>query len=254
MKIVTFTRPGTKNIGDLTAPWFNFFPEPSDTYHVRNGKMPAPGEYDVAVFGGGLYPKTQRIGQWIHKNKELGAKGTIMVGWGVGSNWGKLDDSNFELFSQRENFDNWAPCPSCMMSLLDRYRTKNPDYQAVFYQNDGLESLTSMTNKKLGPILGNHHDSLEEIIKFLASGKVVVTSSFHGMFWATMLGRKVGVVPIRKKLRDAKWVPVYIRDPGNWHRVVNEGKAYPGALDEARSKTLEFYKKFKSILERKTCN
>lgn len=250
MSIVTFNRPNTKNIGDIIAPWFNFFPEETDTHPIRSKKLPEPGKYDVAVFGGGLYPRTPILEAWVRKNKQMGDEGTVTVGWGVGSNCGRFNDSAFTLFSQRENHDNWAPCPSCMMSKLDKYRKAKPAHEVVFYQNDDLKLLKDMTSKPLGPTLGNNHPDIDEVLAFLASGDIVVTSSYHGMFWATMLGRKVGTVPIRPKLRNAKWPPVYIADPGNWRRVHKEGRNYPAALDEARNKTREFYKKFCILVEK----
>ncbi len=164
MNIVTFNRPDTKNIGDIVAPWYNYFPEKTDTCAIRSDRLPAPGAYKLAVFGGGMYPE-KKFESWICENQKPGTAGTAIVGWGVGSNTSRLDDSAFSLFSQRENYDNWAPCPSCMLPRLSELRDRKPTNPVVFYKNDELTPMADMISGKVASLLDNHHGSLDEVLE-----------------------------------------------------------------------------------------
>lgn len=237
-----FIRPNTKNLGDLHSGWSLYFDSHSPVFDIIKGPLPDPGEFGTVVIGGGLLPFRDVYQDWFKKNKSMGTSGSKVVAWGVGSNDGTLSADGYALFSQRENVGNWAPCPSCMSTLIDRYRNTPPIWDVVFYQNDGLEDMGSV-----GPRLGNHHHSFEDAIRFLSSGDCVVTTSYHGYYWATLLGRKVVVVPIRPKLKNCKWAPTYIKNVKGWREGLNVARPHPGALAEARECTLDFYKKLCSI-------
>lgn len=52
----------------------------------------------------------------------------------------------------------------------------------------------------LGPddFLTNSAMNLETAVSFLGSSEVVLTTSYHGLYWATLLGRKVIVLEARE--------------------------------------------------------
>jgi len=79
--------------------------------------------------------------------------------------------------------------------------------------------------KGIGPHMTNLAGDMEEVIAFLASGEVVVTSSYHGAYWARLLGRKVALLPRGSKFwhlppappRDRPWVPGMLKA----HKEIN---------------------------------
>lgn len=242
--VAAFIRYKTKNLGDLHSGWHHYFPLARDEYEIIEGPLPSPGKYKVVVIGGGLLPFREPYQGWFKANAQLGNKRSKVVAWGVGSNTGKLNSKGYDLFSQRERVGEWCPCPSCMMSIFDECRDIPVTQQVVFYQNDGLRDIGDVA-----PKMGNHHGNIVDVMKFMASAEVVITSSFHGLYWATLLGKKVGTIPIRPKLCDVPWPPVYLQDPKNWKRVLTEGKTYPDSLRQARERTNTFYEQLLKVCQ-----
>lgn len=103
-------------------------------------------------------------------------------------------------------------------------------------------------------------NALEKAIKFLSEAEYIITNSFHGAYWATLLNRKVIVLPFSKdgnikfsdKFLTLKYKPVYIDSfegiENFLEEKLKEAKNYKDALKDARTRNIEFYKKVKSSL------
>jgi hypothetical protein len=133
----------------------------------------------------------------------------------------------------------WVPCVTCMSPLFDQsYAVK---HEVVVFANRGLKGNSQYIPKNFDPslIFGNLRHSMAEIIAFLGSAETVVTSSFHGAYWATLLGRKVVAIPTSSKFYGLMH-PVPICHAADWKRFAKLARTYPEALGECRAANLAF--------------
>lgn len=86
----------------------------------------------------------------------------------------------------------WVPCASCMHGAFDLDYTP-PEHQFAIY--DHYEHPVPVTADQLGkldvPRRNNRSEEIEPVIKFLANAKTILTSSYHGVYWALLLGKHV---------------------------------------------------------------
>jgi len=68
----------------------------------------------------------------------------------------------------------------------------------------------------------------------------VVTNSYHGAYWATLLGRRVVAIPNMSKMYRFKHAPVIGRAQ-DWRKLAALAVAYPEALAECRAANLAFF-------------
>jgi hypothetical protein len=126
----------------------------------------------------------------------------------------------------------WVPCASALLPHFDRLRATRPTVPAVAYEH--LERPLDVDLPKL-----SNAAQLEEALAHLASGEVVVTNTYHGAYWATLLGRRVvAAEAFSNRLRFMKHQPAFVESVANWASV--DLTAYPLALEECRDANLEF--------------
>lgn len=102
----------------------------------------------------------------------------------------------------------WLPCASCMHPAFDRDRTIEREFVVYSHAKYQL-SLPGI------PELSHTERSLEKVLDFLGSSETVITSSYHGAYWATLLGRKVLAFPFTSKFLTLKY-PLGIYPQPNW--------------------------------------
>lgn len=78
-------------------------------------------------------------------------------------------------------------------------------------------------------------------LRFLARFEFIVTNSYHGVYWATLLGRKVICLAFKNGLFSFRHAPAYF-DPAEPSRAFDEAQAYPDAIDECRDANIGFYR------------
>jgi len=222
---------------------------------ARSSWKGAVSNADVLIIGGGglLEIDFFRSGfDYISQNRKIGSK---LVLWGAGHNnwqigdWRKLKQSvsidhfGFDMIGIRDfnQGHRWVPCASCMAPEFD---TKpEPAHDIVIYAH-----AATLKNPKLAsslpsglPILDNQAP-FKEVIDFLASGDLVLTDSFHGMYWATLLGRRAIAFPSSSKFYTSRH-PMPLCDPSDWKAFTSMAQRYPDALAECREENLKFSKK-----------
>ena len=242
----------TPNAGDFAscpAQWFDF-----PTHRVQNYDEPI-GNAKAVVYGGGT------MMNWL-QDRELPPIPCIT--WGIGSSrhggftepW--PDPGGFALtglreWSQREwnpgteEDEGWTPCASCMSPLFDG--TWPIKHEAVLFVN-ASPSIKSRYPVAVGglPVMENDRP-MAEIVAFLASAEVVITDSYHGIFWATLLRRRVVALPYSSKFYGFRHPPAYSRDRGlDWRDAAKEALVYPAALAECRAASLAFYERVMGVL------
>ncbi|GLS81565.1 hypothetical protein [Paracoccus marinus] len=249
-------RDDPTNVGDHVCPPYKYFDfRDAPVYDVMDPSADLSTEKVVVVGGGGLgrrYFRKQldRIAASPRPYK--------LVAWGVGADTvidksgAALDPAgDYDLFSPFfDAFDivgirswsedqrfTWVPCASSMSGLLDIYRDKPPTRTIGYYQHKH----TRMGVGTGDTVMTNNGTDLESKLRFLADHEYIVSNTYHGVFWATLLNRKVLCLPFKSGLFSYKHKPAYITTerPGDddLHRAVS----YDSSLEECRAANVAFY-------------
>lgn len=177
--------------------------------------------------------------------------------WGAGHN--SPDDTTFDKikwpkvlskynkigirdFSNTSRFE-WTPCASCMHpALTKKYSIKNDviwfEHKKQMIKDFGTDPI---------PRFINSGDNVEQTIELLGSANIILTNSYHGAYWGTLLKKKVIVVggAWSSKFKFFKHPPVLLGKKDEWQNYRDHAPVYDSALDECRSATQEFWQNIK---------
>ncbi len=95
-------------------------------------------------------------------------------------------------------------------------------------------------------MLTNRGLPAKQVLEFIAKGETVVTSSYHGVYWAQLLGRKVICVPYGEKFRTFQHLPTYA-EPEDWQGIVRLASQTDPLLEQYRQLNLQFAKKVSKL-------
>jgi hypothetical protein len=178
--------------------------------------------------------------------------------WGAGHNAHDVfavdrRDTSTYRYTQMNRFDkigirdwdmgyDWVPCASCMHPELSLPVSESCGLVAALHyetRDSGtfLRDLIRSTNLPVEIVYNN--DCAEAFIGKMRSARAVVTNSYHGVYWATLLGKRVVVVGGGSKVRMLKHSPV-IASLDDWPRKIEEASVYSDALEECRERSCEF--------------
>lgn len=235
-QIVNFFHSTADNVGDrMSGPAQYFWPRISENAPLGQD-MTIP--VTKAVVGGGqIFSQLSSILARLHMLNPA----VKPIGWGIGlppkgtrdniveqvsEGFSALGTRNFEW---RDRFA-FVPCASCMSPIFDHVAP--PKHDIVVY----------LHRKKAGPIdippslptLTNSMRPPQEAIDFIASGETVVTSSYHGVYWAQLLGRRVVCIPFNNKFKTFQHMPT-LAEPDRWQDVLRKTSSTEPLLEEYRS-------------------
>lgn len=229
------------NIGDQLCCPLDYFKFPGTRLSFED-HFPASNADIVVIGGGGLFhPHLLRKMEDIMQQTEALNPNTQFIAWGVGANeHGRQDFAyptllrKFALAGIRDYGQTYeyVPCVSCMH---EAFSAKRPDakHEIVVYEHfrrplSGFGDVPRRNNR-------GHRAQMEEVLAFLASGEVVITNSYHGVYWSLLLGRKVMIYePFSNRFMGfARHVPII--NSQNWQRSLSNCVAYPEYLEECRS-------------------
>ena len=127
--------------------------------------------------------------------------------WGAGTNSGdieaygnnecQLDFERFRLVGERDFRNNanlrYTPCVSCMSPLIQEVRDIKPYARIGTMLSFGYEASPRYENL-------DHFHNINEVFGFISKYEIIITSSYHCSYWATLCGKKVigvsdGVTP-----------------------------------------------------------
>lgn len=260
MRTVVVHRCADRNIGDRSSsPALYFDLGEVETVDVTRVDWDCAESVDVdllVIGGGGLMYELwmERIAELVHA-----MRAPIAV-WGAGLNHGNPRVWNYSahgylwwasLLGMRDDdaptldypFATWVPCASCMSSTFDDPEDATTD--VVIYDNChkpvpiNASSAPRASNVDFGTI--------EDATKFLTQGRTIVTSSYHGAYWGTLLGRRVVVFPWVPKLTRFRHQPGVLRSRVGLRHVIADGVAHPEALAECRAANIDFYERVKRL-------
>lgn len=174
--------------------------------------------------------------------------------WGAGHNADVTDSrikysrclAEFRMVGLRDWFGEdsrtrWTPCASCMHPALSRsYDIRNDviwfEHKKRLIKDFGDDSIPRFINT------GNN---VEHTIELLGSANIILTNSYHGAYWGTLLGKRVIVVsPWSTKFRHMRFPPTVIQDmrKTSWREAAEQAQIYQDALDICRVATKKFWR------------
>lgn len=269
LQFTNIFRTDETNIGDWyssPAMYFDLPGNKKDIYKLDHEYIP-PHE-NVIYGGGGLIGQMRPMGHVIVNQKNANRR---IFGWGLGEHtYVSMDEQTqfipqiditypfyvrkFDLLGIRDHYPmlytsipetRWVPCVSCMHEAFDKeYEVK---HDVVFFTHQSLPMFLIHQMPKQTwdyPHMANDNTStFEKAIEFIGSGDVVVTNSYHGAYWATLLGKVVVVFPWASKFYGLKHKPIFCPAP-DWWKALNEKeqKQYKGSLEECRQANKDFHK------------
>ena len=249
-------RADNTNVGDWWCPPFKYFPfKPAAIGDILDPQFTID-KSDILIMGGGgignefFRPHLKRI-------EKLKAQTTILWGSGVdavsdqtklltskqadlyGDYFDFITEVGIRVFSSPQRF-KYVPCASCMSNLFFEYREKKPTASIGFYNHKRVPLMKQEYSNGL-PVSDNGGDNLEDKLRFLSSCEYIVTNTYHGVYWATLLGRKVICFPFKSGLLSFKYPPTYCWDGNLNEELFNQAISYKGVLEESRKLNVEFY-------------
>lgn len=157
--------------------------------------------------------------------------GTKVIGWALGLNHFDYTNDNmlisniaksrilnrnyfsdFDLVGHRDfglEFDfDWVSCPSCLHPLFQKYKLIPPNKKIGVFYNLNMFKIKGIEEEDY---MADDNFDLESKIKFLSNYEFVVTNSYHGVYWAQLLKRKVICLPVKYSLLNFRYPPVYLK-------------------------------------------
>ena len=138
----------------------------------------------------------------------------------------------------------WVPCASCMSPEFDR--EEKPDHEVAVYMHSWEKD--NIPDKEGLPLMTNHAGKLGDVVRFMLKAEYILTNTYHGMYWATLLGRKVIVYPFASRHHHMRHPPVLLKSGAHWRDAMAKAKAYPSAIGECRKANLEFKQKVDMLI------
>lgn len=168
--------------------------------------------------------------------------------WGAGQN---SSAEEFEYPEEMKQFDRvgirdfgqyyeWAPCASCMHPAFNKtYSIRNP---VIWFEHKKQLIKDKVFGNESIPRFVNSGANIEQTIELLGSAEVVLTNSYHGAYWATLLKRKVIVVGAwSSKFKHLKHQPAFVDTAQDWKDAMDNAVIHNDALDECQSATQDFW-------------
>ena len=274
-----------QNIGDLLSAPIHYFPFPG--YEKSSSDLRTVSSEDslssnLIVGGGGLL--FSRFLEPIQQLAALRSRGKL-IAWGVGQQtYGSIDQATIQSFNYSQYLDrfdlvgvrdidsgyNWVPCASCMHSSFDKPREIK--HQFVVFSHKKFQLHLDQF-----PRMTHDNDSLDQVLDFLGSGETILTSSYHGAYWGTLLGRKVlafpfsskfatfkhqpGLYPVQKWSNSARKIQLFgkvlyesrnqnklLCTTEGWQAELKNCPTHPESLEECRERNQWFYEQVLNCL------
>ena len=246
-------RKVNNNVGDFycnPSRYFNF--DNCTSGELMHNKFPVTDK-TVLIGGGGLIHKKFQLHIQNIINKD--PKHTVL--WGIGHNFGKKHVSKVggdvyypdwikkcSLVGIRDWIDGYhnyyLPCVTCMHPAFNKqYKTIHD----VVYFTHAFKSRYEYRDNDIH--MKNNEMNFEKVISFLASGDTVITDSYHGVYWAQLLGKRVKTVSWSVKFNHMKHQPKFI---DNIYDTDSTAPLTPdGFLDECKYLNKNFFQRFLNL-------
>jgi len=262
IKVLGVHYRNSKNIGDRNCHPLDYIEFESDEAQfeiVKCDVRAIPDNcdgVDIVVFGGGAIAN--------HGPALLSRfPDALMIAWGIGYTTGVKDNmklgahekylKGFSLYGSRDFgvSSTYVPCSSCLSSLFDNVPA--PVRDVVLYGHAGKWPLREEAENYGFRYMDNtqHKFGLRGVIEHLSSGETIITSSYHGAYWASLLGRKVCMLPFGSKFYNLKNRPPI---SASVEEALKRADYLPGnTLKDYREETNSFQVKLIELIKTRFC-
>src|SRR5690606_16017866 len=149
---------------------------------------------DAVIIGGGAVAGAAKRVWEVRKRARIVAWGVGQTKHGAISRHVSPAARLYDLYGSREgpllDGEHWVPCPSCMHHEIDAWKDSAPTrYAGVYFNSDPniigrypLPASIARLPKR------SNRTSMGEAMRFISSCEVLLTNSYHGAYWAQLLG------------------------------------------------------------------
>ncbi|MBB4119173.1 exopolysaccharide biosynthesis predicted pyruvyl transferase EpsI [Mesonia hippocampi] len=259
--VINIHRYNKNNVGDFFCGPHHYFSELKNTHldisHCRELSLKKRLNWsnninnNALIIGGGGLLNIRHFERQMSLFSQLKAKGKKTVLWGLGHNnpnkkkkitQYNINTANFGLVGTRDYSmpNEYVPCVSCLHPIFDK-KFENTHEVGIVITKKSLKNKAILEKFKNYPSVSNT-SSLTEMINLIGNSNTIVTDSYHAMYWAFLLEKKVVVIPTSSKFYDFKYEPV-ISSYENFEKDIKKAKSYSGILEESREINLNFAEK-----------
>lgn len=264
-------RKKTPNLGDLSSASLKYFKKTKNSTFLDILDCEQPDErissiLNVAdyliIAGGGLLENPKFSAALEYLVKKYSSK---IIIWGAGANsvgikFVKNDLENVTHIGLRDidTIHQWVPCSSCMHpDLIEIKKNKNLIYKggAGIIENDSGKDAATVSNFGIPDIrrLGNKKIQAREMFEFIAGSDLIITSSFHAVYWSILLETPVIGIPTSIKFSKLRH-SIPLATKGNWINELGRTKVYPNALKECIDANIKFIASLPFALQQELVN
>lgn len=259
------------NQGDVLSGPYNYFNfgEYKKISWDKNIIKNIPAEFDEGdsvIMGGGIYFAREKP-----RFDRLVKRSRTFIGWGLGLD-PRLDLENFvgkfSLLGTRERklhlIDNenifYVPCVSCMnpvftaLTAIDAtFGTAGAnasDPSIALHLNGGFNKseILEKIGDKAVPVTTTT-DLFGRTVKNLWAADIVITNSYHGAYWSSLLGKKVICIKTDVPKWEGLHENIVFSTVGDIKSAVTSAQKVPGSyLNECRLLNSAFYERVVDLL------
>ena len=236
----------TENSGDLSCGYYAYFGEmfkkyPIVIWDIGTIDFSLVAKNDVVIVGGGgLLDNSDLWNYNINRlaqkcrycflfapgfNRHYGHRGSVMLKTGAFRQWAVRD-------YHHPAGGRYVPCASCLRPEFSMTYPVVRKYGVVkHFQFDMSRefNLPQITNDR----------PLHELLAFIGSSEIVVSNTYHAVYWATLMKKKVILdAPFSEKFKYLKYPPVLFS--GDLEKDAAQAVVYENALTEAQELVRNF--------------
>jgi len=246
----------TTNTGDVACGYYKYFLSEFENHKcvvhdVNRVDLSIIKSTDVVIVGGGgLLNATAEWNYNINKAANLAGKSII---WSAGFNSNSKQRTNssidfkaFDLVAVRDykykNFRN-VPCATCVLPEISKDYPVKRHIGVVAHKDvphhlpKEIHEYEKVTNSA----------PLHEMIEFIGNSEIVLTNSYHAVYWSILMKKKcILFAPRSEKYDFYKYPPVLYS--GDLTADISRAVIYPNAFEDSKSLTLEYLRDIKSFI------
>ena len=241
------------NTGDLQCGYYKYFDKlykyNMHIHDIENVNIRLISKNDfVIIGGGGLLDAWDKWNDYINQISNICDNVII---WSAGFNdmydvkrvdnninFNKIKLISIRDYSHKSGFQ-YVPCATCMIPYLKIKEDVKREIGIVSHYHYRLN-------------YGNYDtiynsDKILNILRFIAQSEVIISNSYHAIYWATLMNKRVILMyETSSRFDNYKYPPQ--KYTGDIYNDINNSKIYNFAMDEAIDLTINYFNDVLKIL------
>ena len=241
------------NTGDLQCGYYKYFDElykfNMHIHDIENVNIRLISKNDfVIIGGGGLLDAWDKWNDYINQISNICDNVII---WSAGFNdmydvkqvdnninFNKIKLISIRDYSHKSGFQ-YVPCATCMIPYLKIKEDIKREIGIISHYHYRLN-------------YGNYDtiynsDNILNILRFISQSEVIISNSYHAIYWATLMNKRVILMyKTSSRFDNYKYPPQ--KYTGDIYNDINNSKIYNFAMDEAVDLTINYFNDVLKIL------